>query len=109
VLAGFVDDRYALWSLVDDAPARMTALPDLPVDEKSPVPAPLLDGDRVLAVATTEGRSVVLAGGDRAWTRSSGPAGVPTASALVGDWLYVVSAAAGERAALWRAPVAPLR
>ena len=109
VVAGYVDDRYALWSLSDDATARLTGLPELPVDEKSPVPAPLLDADGVLAVATTEGRGVVLAGRDRAWTRSPGPAGVPTASALVGDWLYVLSAPAGERSTLWRAPVAPLR
>jgi hypothetical protein len=109
LLSGSVDGRYALWSVEGGTASRLTGLPDLAVDEKTAMPAPILLGDHVVAIAPTGERSGLLVGGDRPWTGSPGPGGLITSSALVGDWLYVLSSADGGPARLWRCPVAPLR
>jgi hypothetical protein len=103
VLAGYVDNELALWRLSQSGAAvRIPDVPRVAAIPKSPIPAPLVTGARVIEVASAGPRVVVLSGGDRPWTLSRGPDGQATSSALVGGWVYVIAAKADRSTVLWR-------
>jgi hypothetical protein len=109
LLGGQVDGRYALWSVGPTTATRLAGVPQVTVDEKAAMAAPMAVGDQVLAIPPAVDRSVVLVGGDGSWTVSDGPDGVVGSSVVVGDWLYALSTPAGGSARLWRCPVSALR
>lgn len=102
VVAGYVDHVVALWRLDPAAAVRISAVPRVTVTSSSPVPAPLVAGVRIIEVVSAGPRVVVLDGGDRPWTLTSGPAGQATGSALLGGWLYVISKSPAGSSVLWR-------
>lgn len=54
VVAGDVDGRYALWWVpVDGAPSRVGGVPELTVDEHTPMPGPVVRGERLWGFAGT--------------------------------------------------------
>jgi hypothetical protein len=108
VLAGYVDDALALWRLSPSTAARIPDVPEVFLSPSSPIPAPLLDGARILEVVSAGPNVVVVAGGDPRWTLSRGPVGKATSSALVGGWVYVIAKQAVGPAVLWRCPVKDL-
>jgi hypothetical protein len=109
VLAGYVDKVLALWRLSQSGAAvRIPDVPQLAANPKSPIPAPLVTGGRIIEVVSAGPRVVVLSGGDRPWTVSRGPDGKATSSALVGGWVYVIAEKADGSPGLWRCPAKDL-
>lgn len=108
VLAGEVDGALALWQLSASAVTRIPAFPHVPLNPGSPLPAPLVAGGRIIAVASAARDVVVLTGNDQSWVLSQGPVGRAVSSAIVGGWLYVIAAQAVGSARLWRCPVKDL-
>jgi hypothetical protein len=105
LVAGYVDGALAMWQLSSQAAARITGVPKVALDPRSPVPAPLVTGSRIIEVVSTG----VLNGSSQKWTLSRGPIGHANSSALVGGWVYVIAAPAGGAAVLWRCPLTDLR
>jgi hypothetical protein len=106
VLAGYVDDVLALWQVSQSAATRVPDLPRVALNPRSPIPAPLAAGRRLMEVVSAGPDVVVLDGVDRHWTLSRGPVGSATSSALAGGWVYVIAKPAAGRAGLWRFPSA---
>jgi hypothetical protein len=106
VVAGYVDDVLALWRVSPSAAIRIPGLPKVASSTRTPIPAPLAVGRRLIEVVSAGPNVVVLDGGDRPWTLSEGPVGSATSSALVGGWVYVIAKPAAGPAVLWRFPSA---
>jgi hypothetical protein len=104
VVAGYADSSLALWRLSGSAAARLREVPGVAATPRSPVPAPLVSGGRIIEVAPGGPSSVVLVGNDHRWTLSQGPAGTAVGSALAGGWLYVIAHPRVGPAVLWRCP-----
>jgi hypothetical protein len=106
VVAGYVDDVLALWRVSPSAVTRIPDLPKVASSPRSPIPAPLAAGRRLIEVVSAGPNVVVLDGGDRHWTLSRGPVGSATSSAFVEGWVYVIAKPAAGPAVLWRFPSA---
>ena len=108
ILAGYVNGALALWRLSRAAAAPIPDVPHVVSNPGSPIPAPMVAGARIIEVVSAGPDVVVLTGGDHEWTRSKGPAGEATSSALIGGWVYVIAEQAAGSAVLWRCPVKDL-
>ncbi len=116
LVLGWADGRLAGW-LVDDSGARaVVGLPDLPLDERTTLPAPVAGRPGWVAVVPTdtgatagptggptETGSVLLRQTAAGWTTDAGPAGRPLALAAAdGGLVLVTDTATGS--GLWRQP-----
>jgi hypothetical protein len=106
VVAGYVDNVMALWRVSPSAATRIPDLPTIASSPRSPIPAPLAVGRRLIEVVSAGPNVVVLDGGDRHWSLSRGPVGSATSSAFVGGWVYAVAKPEAGPAVLWRFPPA---
>lgn len=102
-LAGFADDRLALWSLIDGHAADV-ALPSTRIDADGPPPLPIKIGDQPGICYLQDDRAVVMlpGGGDR-WDRLDGPEGIPIAALTVGNRLMMITRQGDSAARLWSA------
>lgn len=102
LLAGYVDQEYALWSTASLTATRLSGLPKIPVDLRANLPAPLLRGELFIGLVSSGPKSMVLTGDRQTWTLAEGPVGEALSSALAGHWLYVVAKPPNGPAVLWR-------
>jgi hypothetical protein len=104
LVAGYADDKLALWRVDGTGAARLQHVPDVPVGDRDVLPAPFEVNGRTVQVAAADGRVEVLSAQDGRWTEqhSDGPTGVITAAALVGTTLYVLAGPADSPAHLWK-------
>jgi hypothetical protein len=97
-IAGRVDGRLAVWRRAGNAWRRVADVPDVPVGDQDRPPAPVADtlvyGDRGTVRIATLGGNV---------RDASGPTGVVTAVARVGDTTYVLAGPDNNNQTLWRA------
>ena len=100
VVAGQVDGRLAVWSVDGDRAARQTGIPTIAVGDQDVVPAPVIARITSVIVSPNGPSAAVLSRSDTgSWVASAGPAGLPIATALVGDRIYVATRPAPGAAA----------
>jgi hypothetical protein len=100
VVAGQVDGRLAVWSVDGDRAARQTGIPTIAVGDQDVVPAPVIARVSSVIVSPNGPTATVLSRSDTgSWVASPGPAGLPIATALVGDRIYVATRPAPGAAA----------
>jgi hypothetical protein len=100
VVAGQVDGRLAVWSVDGDRAARQTGIPTIAVGDQDVVPAPVIARVSSVIVSPNGPTATVLSRSDTgSWVASAGPAGLPIATALVGDRIYVATRPAPGAAA----------
>jgi hypothetical protein len=100
VVAGQVDGRLAVWSVDGDRAARQTGIPTIAVGDQDVVPAPVIARISSVIVSPNGPTATVLSRSDTgSWVASAGPAGLPIATALVGDRIYVATRPAPVAAA----------
>lgn len=90
---GFADGKLALWSVEGTKASRLNDVPDIDVQDKDDIPAPLEIDGQVVQVVADDGRVKVLRNRDTGWVveDSVGPQVPATQVALVGNEVYVVA------------------
>ena len=90
---GFVDGKLALWTVEGDTATRLPGVPEIAVEDKDDLPAPLDVDGAAVQVISDGGRVKVLRNRDAGWAvrDSEGPQVPAIRVALVGRHLYVVA------------------
>lgn len=95
VISGYADGQLAIWQLDASGTAkRLHGVPAIPVGDEDKLPAPVVDGGKIVQVVAQDNKVKVLSGQDGQWTvqDSTGPSGAPTAAALLPDHkLYLIA------------------
>ncbi|GAA2097948.1 hypothetical protein GCM10009841_10580 [Microlunatus panaciterrae] len=104
-VAGQVDGRLALWSLMASSAAR-TTLPDTAVDPSGPAARVVSGPARTVVAYSQDGHSRVLlgpSGGAGGWSRRTGPDGDLVDAVLQQSRLYLLTRRGTGPAELWLA------
>jgi hypothetical protein len=99
-IAGYVDDRLAIWSLTGDQAERIADLPTIPIDVDGPAPQ-VITASAPAAAFSADGRIGVVARGAGGWIERTGPAGSLVAATGLDGRVYLAATTSSNRAELW--------
>lgn len=90
---GFADGKLALWSVEGTKAVRLTGVPDIDVQDKDDLAAPIEHDGDVVQVVADDGQVKMLRNRDKDWEirASDGPQVPATQVALIGNEVYVVA------------------
>lgn len=99
--AGYVDEELAVWSVKGEL-AELADVPDVSVTAESMALVGPPGSDASAVLASSSGRSVIVANDSDDWSLTRGPVGTATAWAFAEGRTYVITTRDG-RSALWAA------
>lgn len=101
IVAGYVDGRLSLWSVVGGQAERLGALPGIAIDVDGPAPQVIAAEPEPVVAFSAAGRVGVLEPTTGGWSTRSGPAGSLVAAAEVGGRIYLATNTSPDQSELW--------